>query len=209
MMAYPGGTAALLRADRGADRRGDLGGAGDAQAAAAARRARRRGRVVTRFSTATPRAQHVYLHWLIRGMGDGRVRARTRRWHAVDRPRRPRVLFTAMGVALLVVGVRRRVARARWNREDDRRLLHPDGSARSDVHRTSNPHSGGIWLIVAGAVLAFLGLLRPRPRCDPPRVGSDLTGARQTVRPTDKTYIADLKKVPRAADQIPRWCPRG
>lgn len=66
------------------------------------------------------------------------------------------VLFTAMGVALLVVGVRRRVARARWNREDDRRLLHPDGSA---VHRTSNPHSGGIWLIVAGAVLAFLGLL--------------------------------------------------
>lgn len=69
------------------------------------------------------------------------------------------VLFTAMGVALLVVGVRRRVARARWNREDDRRLLHPDGSARSDVHRTSNPHSGGIWLIVAGAVLAFLGLL--------------------------------------------------
>lgn len=69
------------------------------------------------------------------------------------------VLFTAAGVALLVVGVRRRVARARWNREDDRRLLHPDGSARSDVHRTSNPHSGGIWLIVAGAVLAFLGLL--------------------------------------------------
>ncbi|OBG24080.1 hypothetical protein A5768_22160 [Mycolicibacterium fortuitum] len=69
------------------------------------------------------------------------------------------VLFTAAGVALLVVGVRRRVARARWNREDDRRLLHPDGSARPDVHRTSNPHSGGIWLIVVGAVLAFLGLL--------------------------------------------------
>ncbi|MBX8688083.1 hypothetical protein GO011_11665 [Mycobacterium sp. 20091114027_K0903767] len=69
------------------------------------------------------------------------------------------VLFTAVGAALLIVGVRRRVARARWNREDDRRLLHPDGSARSDVHRTSNPHSGGIWLIVAGAVLAFLGLL--------------------------------------------------
>ncbi|MFD3038538.1 hypothetical protein [Mycolicibacterium senegalense] len=69
------------------------------------------------------------------------------------------VLFIAAGVALLVVGIRRRVARARWNREDDRRLLHPDGSARSDVHRTSNPHSGGIWLIVVGAVLAFLGLL--------------------------------------------------
>ncbi|WP_165609458.1 hypothetical protein [Mycolicibacterium fortuitum] len=69
------------------------------------------------------------------------------------------VLFTAVGVALLVGGVRLRVARARWSREDDRRLLHPDGSVRSDVHRTSNPHSGGIWLIVAGAVLAFLGLL--------------------------------------------------
>ncbi|OBB10246.1 hypothetical protein A5761_28005 [Mycolicibacterium setense] len=69
------------------------------------------------------------------------------------------VLFTAAGVALLVVGVRRRVARARWNREDDRRLLHPDGSARSDVHRTSNPHSGGIWPIAVGAVLAILGLL--------------------------------------------------
>lgn len=68
-------------------------------------------------------------------------------------------LFTAVGVALLVVGVRRRVARARWNREDDRRLLHPDGSARSDVHRTSNPHSGGIWLTVAGAAILVLGLL--------------------------------------------------
>ncbi|OHU01571.1 hypothetical protein [Mycobacterium syngnathidarum] len=68
-------------------------------------------------------------------------------------------LFTTVGVALLVVGIRRRVARARWNREDDRRLLHPDGSARSDVHRTSNPHSGGIWLIVTGAVLTWLGLL--------------------------------------------------
>ncbi|MED5814474.1 hypothetical protein VST63_19120 [Mycolicibacterium sp. 050232] len=69
------------------------------------------------------------------------------------------VLFTTVGVALLVVGIRRRVARARWDREDDRRLLNPDGSARSDVHRTSNPHSGGIWLVVAGAVLAFLGFL--------------------------------------------------
>ncbi|ALM19083.1 hypothetical protein [Mycobacteroides abscessus] len=69
------------------------------------------------------------------------------------------VLFTAAGVALLVVGVRRRVARARWNREDDRRLLHPDGSAASDVHRTSNPHSGGIWPIAVGAVILILGLL--------------------------------------------------
>lgn len=69
------------------------------------------------------------------------------------------VVFTAAGVALLVVGVRRRVARARWNREDDLRLMHPDGSARSDVHRTSNPHSGGIWLMVAGAVILILGLL--------------------------------------------------
>lgn len=69
------------------------------------------------------------------------------------------VLFTAAGVALLVVGVRRRVARARWDREDDRRLLHPDGSVRSDVHRTSNPHSGGIWPIAVGAVILILGLL--------------------------------------------------
>lgn len=69
------------------------------------------------------------------------------------------VLFTAVGVALLVVSVRRRVARARWGREDDRRLLHPDGSARSDVHRTSNPHSGGIWPIAVGAVILVLGLL--------------------------------------------------
>lgn len=68
-------------------------------------------------------------------------------------------LFTAVGVALIVVGVRRRIARIRWNREDDRRLLYPDGSARSDVHRTSNPHSGGTWMTVCGAVLAILGLL--------------------------------------------------
>ncbi|WP_076202802.1 hypothetical protein [Mycolicibacterium fortuitum] len=69
------------------------------------------------------------------------------------------VLFIAAGVALLVVGVRRRVARARWDREDDRRLLHPDGTARSDVHRTSNPHAGGIWPIAVGAVILILGLL--------------------------------------------------
>ncbi|WP_396904860.1 hypothetical protein [Mycolicibacterium phlei] len=69
------------------------------------------------------------------------------------------VLFIAAGGALVVVGVRRRVARARWNREDELRLLHPDGSARSDVHRTSNPHSGGIWPIAVGAVILILGLL--------------------------------------------------
>jgi len=69
------------------------------------------------------------------------------------------VLFIAAGGALVVVGVRRRVARARWNREDELRLLHPDGSVRSDVHRTSNPHSGGIWPIAVGAVILILGLL--------------------------------------------------
>lgn len=69
------------------------------------------------------------------------------------------VLFTVVGVALIIVGVRRRIARIRWNREDDRRLLPPDGSVRSDVHRTSNPHSGGTWMTVAGAVLAVLGFL--------------------------------------------------
>lgn len=68
-------------------------------------------------------------------------------------------VFTAVGAALIVVGVRRRIVRTRWDREDDRRLLHPDGSARSDVHRTSNPHSGGTWLIAGGAVLGMLGLL--------------------------------------------------
>jgi hypothetical protein len=69
------------------------------------------------------------------------------------------VLFTAAGVALLVVGVRRRVARARWEREDDRRLLHSDGSAASDEHRPSSPSPGGTWLIAVGAVLVLLGIL--------------------------------------------------
>ncbi|MCV7278663.1 hypothetical protein H7J88_03260 [Mycolicibacterium flavescens] len=66
-------------------------------------------------------------------------------------------LFTSAGVAFIVVGVRRRLARARWNRDDDRRLLNPD--APSDDHRPSAPPSGGTWLVVAGAVLTLLGLL--------------------------------------------------
>ncbi|WP_458317911.1 hypothetical protein [Mycolicibacterium brisbanense] len=69
------------------------------------------------------------------------------------------VLFTAVGVALLVVGVRRRAARARWDRDDDRRLLHPDGSAASDEYHAPAPKSGSVWLIGVGAVLTFLGLL--------------------------------------------------
>ena len=68
-------------------------------------------------------------------------------------------LFTAVGVALIVVGVRRRRVRTRWDREDDRRLLHPDGAAPSDELRSPTPRSGGIWFIVGGAVLALLGLL--------------------------------------------------
>lgn len=68
-------------------------------------------------------------------------------------------LFTAAGVALLVVGVRRRLARARWNRDDDHRLLHRDGPAPSDESRPPTPRSGGTWFIAAGAVLMILGLL--------------------------------------------------
>jgi hypothetical protein len=68
-------------------------------------------------------------------------------------------LFTAAGVALIVVGVRHRLDRTRWDREDDRRLLHPDGPAPSDEHRSPIPRSGGTWFIAAGAVLAFLGLM--------------------------------------------------
>lgn len=68
-------------------------------------------------------------------------------------------LFTAAGVALIVVGARRRLARTRWNREDDRRLLHSHGPAPSDEHRAPAPRSGGGWLIAAGAVLGILGLL--------------------------------------------------
>lgn len=68
-------------------------------------------------------------------------------------------LFTAVGAALITVGIRRRIVRARWNREDDRRLLHPDGPTPSDDHRPSAPSSGGTWLIAGGAVLVVLGLL--------------------------------------------------
>ncbi|MGJ6121492.1 hypothetical protein QN239_02835 [Mycolicibacterium sp. Y3] len=68
-------------------------------------------------------------------------------------------LFTAGGVALIVVGVRRRLDRARWDREDDNRLLRPDEPAPSDEHRSTPPRSGGTGFIVAGAVLLMLGLL--------------------------------------------------
>lgn len=68
-------------------------------------------------------------------------------------------LFTAAGVALIVVGARRRLARTRWNRDDDRRLLHSHGPAPSDEHRAPAPRSSGGWLIAAGAVLGILGLL--------------------------------------------------
>ncbi len=68
-------------------------------------------------------------------------------------------LFTAVGVVLVVVGIRRRIVRARWDREDDRRLLHPDGPAPSDDRRPPTPSSGGTWFIAAGAVLVILGLL--------------------------------------------------
>ncbi|KUH91149.1 hypothetical protein AU186_19830 [Mycobacterium sp. GA-1999] len=67
-------------------------------------------------------------------------------------------VFAAAGVALFVVGVSRRLARTRWNRDDDRRLLHPDGLT-SGEHRSPSPPSGGTWLIAAGAVLVILGLL--------------------------------------------------
>ncbi|MGV0812318.1 hypothetical protein ABQF34_10185 [Mycolicibacterium boenickei] len=68
-------------------------------------------------------------------------------------------LFTAVGAVLIIVGVRRRVVRARWDRDDDRRLLHPDGPAPPDGYRPSTPSSGGTWFIAGGAVLLILGLL--------------------------------------------------
>ena len=68
-------------------------------------------------------------------------------------------LFTAVGVVLIVVGARRRLARARWVREDDLRLLQSDVPAPSDEHRAPAPGSGGTWLIIAGAALGFIGLL--------------------------------------------------
>lgn len=69
------------------------------------------------------------------------------------------VLFNAAGAVLIVVGIRRRVARARWDRDDDRRLVHPDGPALSDEHRPSAPPGGGTWLVAAGAALVILGFL--------------------------------------------------
>ena len=68
-------------------------------------------------------------------------------------------LFTAVGVVLIVVGTRRRLARARWDREDDLRLLRSDVPAPSGEHRAPTPGSGGTWLIIAGAALGILGLL--------------------------------------------------
>ncbi|MBP2453315.1 hypothetical protein [Mycolicibacterium lutetiense] len=68
-------------------------------------------------------------------------------------------LFTAVGAVLVVVGVRRRIGRARWVRDDDQRLLHPDGPAPSDDHHSPTPRSGGTWFITGGAVLLILGLL--------------------------------------------------
>ena len=66
-------------------------------------------------------------------------------------------LFVSGGVALLALGVRRRLARARWKRDDDRRLS-TDGSAPEDDHRAPTTLSGGIWPIFAGVVLVILGL---------------------------------------------------
>lgn len=68
------------------------------------------------------------------------------------------VLFTALGVALIVVGIRRRLARARWQRDDDRRLLRPGGAAAFDDDRPPAARTGGGWLIAVGAVALFLGL---------------------------------------------------
>lgn len=68
-------------------------------------------------------------------------------------------LFTAAGAVLIVVGIRRRVTRARWDSDDDRRLVHPDGPALSDDHRPTAPPAGGTWFVAAGAVLAILGVL--------------------------------------------------
>lgn len=67
-------------------------------------------------------------------------------------------LFTIGGVALIVVGVRRRLARARWQREDDRRLLNPNELSTSGDDRPPAALPGGGWLIAAGAVALFLGL---------------------------------------------------
>ncbi|MCF6386962.1 hypothetical protein L2K20_08245 [Mycobacterium sp. MBM] len=68
-------------------------------------------------------------------------------------------LFTAAGVVLIVVGIRRRAARARWDRDDDRRLVHPDGPAPADEDRAPAPPAGGAWVTATGAVLAVLGFV--------------------------------------------------
>ncbi|CAJ1502749.1 hypothetical protein [[Mycobacterium] burgundiense] len=68
-------------------------------------------------------------------------------------------LFTVAGVALVVVGVRRRRARTRWNRDDDRRLLQSGASAPPEEHLLPTPPSGGGWLIAVGAALVILGVL--------------------------------------------------
>lgn len=68
------------------------------------------------------------------------------------------VLFTGGGVVLLVVGIRRSMARARWQREDDQRLLHPSQSPTRDEDRPPAPSPGGGWLTAAGAVMLLLGL---------------------------------------------------
>jgi len=67
-------------------------------------------------------------------------------------------LFTLGGVALIVVGFRRRLARARWQREDDHRLLNPNESSTSGDDRPAAALPGGGWLIAAGVVALFLGL---------------------------------------------------
>jgi hypothetical protein len=67
-------------------------------------------------------------------------------------------LFTGGGVALILFGIRRRLARARWQREDDQRLLRPRTAAEFDDDRPPATLPGGGWLIAAGAVMLFLGL---------------------------------------------------
>jgi hypothetical protein len=68
------------------------------------------------------------------------------------------VLFTGGGIALIVIGFRRRLARGRWQRDDDQRLLRPGGAAGSDDDRPPARLPGGGWFIAAGAVMLVLGL---------------------------------------------------
>lgn len=69
------------------------------------------------------------------------------------------VVFIAMGATLIAVGALRRRARMRWDREDDGRLLHPDGPEAINDRRVQRPRSGGTWLIAGGTALLILGLL--------------------------------------------------